>query len=504
MSILDHAPYELRPYQKEALLEIERVWSAADVIMLDAPVGAGKSVLAMTISNWVAFNGKTTAITTPRVALQEQYLRDWPDLPTLKGMSHYHCPTWDISCASVAEMTDSKCDGCVYTACRSRSLAAPIALFNVHSYIFLYNSKHMRAKPKDVLIIDEAHTTFDILAEQFELRLWKHKENYPDKMNNVGDIYAFLETQSKKFPAEIALLAQGDADDKKEADKLKKKAEKFYRVMEGLKRAPTNFFIQKDKELYKGKKYEEVLKIRPLDLNHMPEILWMPRQKVVMMTGTLHDQDIQMLGLKNRRVVRVTVDNPIPAERRPVIITQGLNMGKDFQDKNLKAMAALIEGLAVRHKTKGVVHLTYGLADKLSAYLTDPKYIFHTSENREEKLQQFLDDEGDSVLMACGMTTGLDLVGPNYSWQAIAKIPYPSLGDPLVAKWLRENPEWYQWLSVRQVLQATGRICRGPLDYGATYILDNSAGTMNGKRYGLLSKASKMIPQYFKEAVKYE
>ena len=503
-SILDCAPdgFTLRPYQIVALEEIERVWQSADVILLDAPVGSGKSLISMTISKWQNILGKSVAITTPRVALQEQYLRDWPELPTLKGMSHYHCSTYDMSCSSVSELMDNKCEGCVYTACRNQSLVASTALFNVHSYIFLYNSKYTKTKPKDVLIIDEAHTTFDILSDQFELRLWKHKDRYPDEMETVGDVYTFLEAEAKKFPNEIQLLLKGDSDDKKEAEKVKKKQEKYLRVMEGLSRAPTNFFIQKEQELY-NKKYQEVLRIRPLDLNHMPEILWSPRQKIVMMTGTIHDQDIKMLGLKNRRVVTVKVPNPIPAERRPVVITQGLNMGAEYQDKNLKAMAAQIERLAGIHGGKGVVHLTYGLSHKLSAYLTDPRYMYHTSDNREEVLDNFLKSEEDKILIACGMTTGLDLVGPKYQWQAIAKVPYPSLGDPLIRKWLNENPDWFNWLSVRQVLQAVGRICRGPDDYGVTYILDNSVGTFDGKRFGLFKRVGKMIPDYFKEAVRY-
>jgi Rad3-related DNA helicase len=500
----EYAPqgYTLRDYQIDALTQIASVWDKSEVVVLEAPVGSGKSVLAMTLANWLNKKGKSVAVTTPMVSLQTQYLRDWPDLPTLKGMSHYMCPDMDISCAEVDALLDGKCKGCHYIQCKNNVLESKKALFNVHSYIYLYNNRHNKVPPKDVLIIDEAHTTFDILSEQFEVTLWKKHDKYPDKMDTIGDVYSFLEVKASELIRQRDYLLDGSKEDKKEADKLNKKIDKYERVMAGIKRSPTTFFLQPTEMEYRGK-LEEAIRVRPLNLRGMPEILWRGKQKVVLMTGTIHKKDVDMLGLCGKRVSTITVKNPIPANARPVVIPMGLNMGYKYQEANLPAMARLIKELANKYNGKGVVHITYGLSDKLSKYLKDDIFMFHNSETREETLDKFMRSDGKKVLMACGMTTGLDLAGEEYQWQAIAKIAYPSLGDPLVAKWLKDDPEWFQWLSVRQVLQATGRICRGPNDYGVTYILDNTAGTMDGKRMGLLSRASRMIPQYFKEAVKY-
>jgi Rad3-related DNA helicase len=495
--------FTLRSYQVEALNKIKDVWNTTDLIALDAPVGSGKSVLAMTIANWQNSLGKTVAVTTPMVQLQDQYLRDWPNLPTLKGMSHYHCDTMGMSCADVDEMLESKCDGCKYTACKKSVLTSDKALFNVHSYIFLYNSKRNKEKPKDVLIIDEAHTTFDILAEQFEIVLWKKQDKYPDGMDTVGHIYDFLLEKSKVMERERDCLARGTKDDKKEADKLTKKIDKYQRVMSGIQKSPANFFLQQTEMDYRGKQ-EKAIRVRLLNLRGMPEILWKPNQKIILMTGTIHPKDIDMLGLKNRRVSMVAVKNPIHASRMPIVITKGLNMGSKYQEGNLPGMAALIKDLKSSNKGKGVVHMTYNMSNKLATLLTGPGYLYHTPETKEAVLASFIESKEDVVLIACGMTTGLDLAGPDYTWQAIAKVPYPSLGDPLVAKWLKDDPEWFTWLAIRQVLQATGRICRGPTDYGITFILDNTVGTLDGKRMGLFSRGSRMVPKYFKEAVRYE
>ena len=222
------------------------------------------------------------------------------------------------------------------------------------------------------------------------------------------------------------------------------------------------------------------------------------------MSGTLNQKDIDMLGLLNKRVNFVSVKNPIPADRMPIIIPKGLNMSAKYLEANLPAMASLIKGLKETHKGKGIVHMTYNVSNRLATLLKGEGYLYHTQETKEAVLAEFLSSKKNVVLIACGMTTGLDLNGEDYQWQAIAKVPYPSLGDPLVAKWLKDDPEWYTWLSLRQVLQATGRICRGAGDFGKTYILDNTVGTLDGKRVGLFSRGSRMIPKYFKEAVKYE
>jgi Rad3-related DNA helicase len=495
--------YTLRDYQLKALDRIVEVWDKSDVIALDAPVGSGKSVLAMTIANWQNSLGKSVAVTTPMVQLQDQYLRDWPSLPTLKGVSHYHCDDMDMSCADVDALLDGKCNGCAYIQCKNNAINSKKALFNVHSYIYLYNNKRNKADPKDVLIVDEAHTTFDILADQFEVILWKKQDKYPSDMETVGQVYDFLQEKSKKLEMERDSLIKGTKEDKKEADKLHKKVEKYRRVMAGIQKSPTNFLLQKTELEYRGK-LEDAIKVRVLNLRGMPDILWKPNQKLILMTGTIHQKDIDMLGLKNRRYSHVSVENPIPVQNMPIIIPKGLNMSAKYQEANLPAMAALIKGLKESNKGKGIVHMTYNMANRLATLLKGSAYLYHTQETKDAVLSRFLETKEEVVLIACGMTTGLDLAGPDFSWQAIAKVPYPSLGDPLVAKWLKEDPEWFTWLAIRQVLQATGRICRGPNDYGKTYILDNTVGTLDGKRVGLFSRASRMIPKYFKEAVRYE
>jgi Rad3-related DNA helicase len=68
------------------------------------------------------------------------------------------------------------------------------------------------------------------------------------------------------------------------------------------------------------------------------------------------------------------------------------------------------------------------------------------------------------------------------------------LSDPAVDHKRQQRPEWYQWSAVRDILQAYGRVCRGPDDYGVTYCLDSNWEM-------LYSKNRRLFPQWFREAV---
>ena len=72
------------------------------------------------------------------------------------------------------------------------------------------------------------------------------------------------------------------------------------------------------------------------------------------------------------------------------------------------------------------------------------------------------------------MYEGIDLPYDAGRWQILAKVPYPSLADPAIKYMASIDEEYYAWETIKTVLQACGRICRTPEDYGVTYIFDKS------------------------------
>lgn len=513
MSILDFFPAGTtpRPNQTAILKEVENVWGNADVIIIRASVGSGKSNIGVTIANWATQGNHTAAILTHRVSLQDQYRKSFPEIPALMGKARYACPVMKMSCADVKEALDGYCSGsCKYLADQQATEAAKVSIYNYHIYA------HLKEK-RNVIVADEYHSIFDILSEMLTLRVWKHKDKYPEGLDTCGDVAVWLEGHIKRISIKKNKLAREvreltTAEDKPPPDMVKELKEltdtynKYKRINAGLQIAPANFFLEHTKDFYRGKEME-LLQIRPTSLQNLPPVLWRSSgiQKIVLMSGTSSDQDIQKLGLEGMRIKYIQGANPIPKDRRPVDASWGVNMSWEYQDKNMPALAERIELLALTHlETKGLVHLTYGMAEKLKRYLKGDRYLWHDNKNREGVLASYMASTEPVILMACGMSEGLDLAGPTFGWQAIAKIPFPSMADKLIAKWAREEKSWYNWLTIRAIEQMTGRICRGPEDYGVTYILDLAFGNIPKKRPGLVQRAGKLFSKDFIESITWE
>lgn len=511
MTILDFFPTEFggrvdqkpRTNQVAVLKQVQDVWGKSDVIVIRAPVGSGKSPLAQTIAAWATQDKHTAAILTHRVSLQEQYKRDFPTIPTLMGKSRYTCPGNEYSCADMIDMFgDCNGAGCVYTQAKEAAKAAKVAVMNYHIYTYLPDKRN-------AIICDEFHRVFDILSEMYSLKLWAHKDKYPKGMSTAGDVAVWLEGRIKVLGKEIGRLKPLAKEDKEVAKQLKEATDqqkKFTRLIAGLQTAPANFFLEHKKDFYRGQE-KDCLQVRPTSLQNLPPILWRSSgiQKIVLMSGTSNEQDIKKLGLEGMRISYINSANPIPKERRPVDASWGVNMSWEYQDKNMPVLAERIQTLAITHiDTKGLVHLTYGMAEKLKRYLKGDRFLWHDNKNREEVLQRYLESKEPVVLMACGMSEGLDLAGPEFGWQVIAKVPYPSMADKLIAKWASEDSPWYNWMTARTIEQQVGRICRGPDDFGKTYIVDLAFGNIPKKRPGFVQRAHKLFSKDFLESITWE
>ncbi len=98
--------------------------------------------------------------------------------------------------------------------------------------------------------------------------------------------------------------------------------------------------------------------------------------------------------------------------------------------------------------------------------------------------------------MGCGMREGIDLHGVRARWQVVTKIPFPNLGNATVRRRADLDAEWYDVEAVRQLIQMCGRVCRGPDDYGVTYIIDPRFKSLYERREYL-------FPTWFSESVQW-
>ena len=80
---------QFRPYQESTIEAILKGWrSGKRYVIVEAPTGAGKSALALSLGRFFG----DTFLATPQKMLQNQYMNDFPDhLFELKGRSNYPC-----------------------------------------------------------------------------------------------------------------------------------------------------------------------------------------------------------------------------------------------------------------------------------------------------------------------------------------------------------------------------------------------------------------------------
>jgi Rad3-related DNA helicase len=505
-SIIDYAPsgYSLFPYQISYLQEIQQNIDQCDVLILDADTGSGKSVILQTLARFLNKTKKLSVATiTPKVQLQDQYAESFTDVPVLKGAARYTCAELpELNCQEKREILGA-CESCKFTAAKKGAEESDNVIFNFHSYVF-------NKITKDVVIVDEAHNIYSVVSELLSLSAWKHIDKYPNNLNSYTDVINWLEQTIKELAHRDIELhkelkgAPNPASIIEELKLLKNKFNKYKRVLDGVRLAPVNYFIEHVQERYHGKMHDK-LSIRPTTLDRMPPLLWNKNtKKVVLASGTISKLDIAKLGLSHKRVKVLTMKAPIAAQDRPIQCEFAGNMSYQYQDKNMPALYEKLKELQERHTTtKGIVHIPYNMALKLKALDKSRRFIYHTKEDKDSRFNEFLNAPPGTVLIASGMDEGIDLAGAGYQWQAIAKIQYPSKLDKLVEEWYKTDPSWVTWITARTLMQQCGRINRKQGDYGVTYILDAQFGNPVKKRWGFFQQCQHMLPTHFKERIKW-
>lgn len=482
--ILDHFPYEKpRDGQRDLLLSLEKYWKDYDVFCIVAPTACGKTAISETLGRWQG----NVSLLVPTNLLVGQFLGEFPGNASLSNKNSYKCPI--IEELSGREITCSEAFGkhkstkgcrkrgniCNYLKDQREVKCRNLSVTTYH----LYNCLRLH---KPLLIMDEAHKVISILQEHFTDRFWRHEWNYPKDMWNYGQINTWLNT----------LI--GDVMGGRKVGKLYNAVSQFN----------VSYVIQRGMEEWRKTrphKFRDAIKLIPIDLRDMPPILWPAKvRKVILLSATINRKDIESLGLDRKRVLYLHVDSPIPVERRPVYEIGIASVNRTNIERTTEEIARYIDQVLLPkyRDVKGVIHTTYSQAVILRKHLKGGRYMFHGKGDVRRVFQTFTELPPDSgaVLVACGLGEGIDLIGDLGRWQAIAKVPYPSLGDPGIKYKAERDPEWYLWETMKPVIQACGRISRSPTDMGETYILDSNFGRLKDS-----SLKANLIPEWFRDSI---
>lgn len=229
-----HFPFPvIREIQSEAIFKIVKslVQEDKDYFILECPTGGGKSAIAYTVAKILKelFDVRST-ICTSTLALQDQYLKDFPELGNLMGKMNYNCSRPghkdlkynDLICKDIQslQLCLAKRD-CPYIIARNNwQFECDARITNTHFMIEAGQQIYSGTEEKaftPFMVLDEAHTLSDIMLSHcsFEIGPLDLTELFIQESENEHLILLFkrlkdflyrTSTLAKKQDADFILL----------------------------------------------------------------------------------------------------------------------------------------------------------------------------------------------------------------------------------------------------------------------------------------------------------
>ncbi len=483
------------------------------VVVVEAPTGAGKSAIAVTLAR----EAKSAYLLTAQKVLQDQYVRDFDDLALMKGRANYPCevaPTHAAAAPCLAGRTFPECDACQYFRAKDRALAAPRALMN-YAY-FLHELNYAGGfRPRQLLVLDEAHNAETLLMGFVQVSLGDAQlaragidlrlPGFPEPealFDFAEDLRPRLSARARELDAVLgvgALPPDVELDQLRVRQWLDGQAQRLTWLVETRDAGVPWVLEHRYEERGAGVTFKPV-EVAPF----ADELLFDHAERALLLSATVLDAEtfLRGLGVDADDAAVVQVASTFPAERRPLVARPIARLTRHHLERDLPKLAAEVAAIMIDHETeKGVVHthsyrIAAAILRSLPADLRRRVVTHHDAGGREAALEAHLTRPEPTVLMSPSMTEGLDLVGDLARWQVICKLPYPYLGDPQVAARRADDPGWYDWRTSLTLVQAYGRAVRSEDDHAITYLLDADAPAF-------LRRQRHRLPAWFLEAVRW-
>ena len=515
-----------RGAQETALQRIGEAFAAGNrVVLVRAPTGSGKSLLARAIAGCARRPGEAEPhqpvgayYTTPQVSQLDDVASDplLDDLSVIRGKSNYDCilpgesttPVDEAPCARERGFDCPQKHRCPYFS--DRAIASNRSVAAMTLAYFMQTAGSDVFGRRDVVVIDEAHglaewaemyATIDLSPARVPPAVWEAAP--PPAIDGLRDAAGYAEHLSAACDRRLTELrsqAELDREEVAERDRLTELNRELGWFVEDLNDGDSATTWVVDQPEGDG----SAVTIKPMDpARYLHHTVWERGTRFALLSATILDKGAfcRGTGLDPSAVALVDVPHTFPVENRPLYDTTRGKMTYERRDETIPKVAELIAQLMARHPDqKGLVHAhSYAIADRLREGLDDlgvgSRVRGHTSENRDAALAGWKRSAGADVFVSVKMEEALDLAGDLCRWQVLCKAPYPNTRDSRVARRLEDGQwGWYYRTALRTVIQACGRVVRAPDDHGATYLADSSL-------LDLFERARGDMPDWFAEQV---
>ena len=484
-------------------------------IIINAPTGSGKSLIAKTLANYSKNPSKEyiklvksykiydleepeerfrfgTAILTVTKALQHQYSTLFKDGEELRGKVNYPCAiNEELTCETgVCFYEKNQKKGCCKNNCcpyySQRNLAA-INKCAFYNYA-LFNSLPCVIKQKDILVCDEASEledeivgfySFDFNVEQFN-KLDLMYPPTPNEGSKPGLYYYWLQKIQSVVLDEINNLQKELLE--KDHRKKKKKTSKddsmrmsiLIQYRESLDRVLENW----DAAKFCVTHTKKGMIFQPTEVDQLAQNLFNCANTVVLMSATIvdHKEFAKTLGIED--YFYIEAESSFDPKRAPIHFSDQYKLNYKNKEFVMPKIVTLIDELCKAHPDKkGIIHThSMDVLDYIrSAKIDQSRFLYRTeTSTNEDILEYHKSTNKPTILVSPSMSHGVDLIGKLGEFQIIVKAPYLPLGDKRIKKKFEINRTWYQNRMLSTLIQMCGRCNRIKSDYSETYVLDGT------------------------------
>lgn len=526
-----------RKSQEIVIREIDKAFkSGKRIVIVEAPVGSGKSAKAMTL----ALQSADAHVITPRKSLQDQYYEDFAKhVVLMKGRNAYPC-TFEMpmtfyrktvkaiktgmvksplpgeqDCASApcrnSEAVWKACvsgEGekpCPYQVAIETAQEHPVVIHNIHSFVFQTNfgGKFERRK---LMVIDEAHEIENVvrgfITKKFSISQVLEGPDIPSCETVEQWCDFFLEDRfvPQETPADV-IRRQNDDSYQSERDQYVAKVEtlrlnhEYYGRDFTVKRSP--LMIGRD---VRGTTFEFV----PHSIgNAAHKYLFDYGDNVLLMSGTIYDKEMYCkgIGVNPSDAHFIRVPSAFPVANRPIYLKPDYQVDtshRNWEDNFDEMIAKIKRIMGIFKDVKGLIHApSYDAMYQIASALGDPRVVTHDKGDLTQRLEEFYASDSPQVFISPVCQQGVDFKGDRGRFQIVLRVPYANTSDPFVSHMVENNFSWYNYQALIIFGQMVGRVNRAENDFGATFLMDERFNRF-------ISRNSKKLPQWLQKAFIYK
>jgi len=526
--------FKWRKGQVEVIIQIINAYkNKHKFVILDAPVGSGKSIIAMAVSWILNQYNKRGYILASDISLQEQYEKDFNKFNlnwgSVKGIDNYLCidnmeknSLGTCRIRNIVPRIMSCYNECPYFSARGLASESNTALLNysywliMQNYVNVHGDDDVLFPPRDFTIADEGHKILNIVQNHFSPKFDKKTIEKLEKLTIFFDVHNMKDHQ---------LNLQSFINLKKELYKTENQ-EQLFNILQKIELILESYIstsqVLKDRvakdysKTEPPKEWKETLRLsdwlkdfhckiedyndiisktssrnliknpgmdNDITFNCLEESYLMNKYFhahtgfTILMSATFADPNDYMKNMSIKNAVYIKMESTFDFTKSPIYFYNKHRMSYSQIERNLPWMYDTINNILDKHKNEnGIIHtasynLTMKVHNNLSKENKKRVLIYDGTIEKRKALESFKKNK-TKILMGPSLLEGLDLKDDHSRFQIFAKIPYLSLADRFVKTKLSINPNWYRWAAIKNILQGVGRSVRSENDWAVTYILD--------------------------------